>query len=67
MKCPAIYKYCSIEELETLRNDLQAAWSQEAKLRYMMQQYIDGEKQLKGELQQLKVKHEHSENKLVFV
>lgn len=67
MKCNKTDYICfSVEELlQTLRNDLRAARSQETELRYMLQQYINGEKQLKGELQQLKLKQEQSDNKLV--
>lgn len=49
-----------------MRNDLREARSQEIELRYMLQQYISGEKQMKGELQQLKLKQEQNENKLVL-
>uniref|UniRef100_A0A1I8EY38 Macoilin n=1 Tax=Wuchereria bancrofti TaxID=6293 RepID=A0A1I8EY38_WUCBA len=55
------------EELETLRNDLRVARTQETELRFMLQQYVNGEKRLKGELQQLKLKQEHSENKLANI
>ncbi|CAG9539199.1 unnamed protein product [Cercopithifilaria johnstoni] len=60
-------EYDTEELLETLRNDLRVARSQETDLRYMLQQYINGEKQLKGELQQLKLKQEQSENKLANI
>ncbi|KAL3998271.1 Transmembrane family protein [Acanthocheilonema viteae] len=60
-------EYDTEELLETLRNDLRVARSQETELRYMLQQYINGEKQLKGELQQLKLKHEQSENRLTNI
>ncbi|VDK73047.1 unnamed protein product [Litomosoides sigmodontis] len=60
-------EYDTEELLETLRNDLRAAQLQEAELRYMLQKYVNGEKQLKEELQQLKLKQEQSENKLTNI
>uniref|UniRef100_A0A8R1TZT1 Macoilin n=1 Tax=Onchocerca volvulus TaxID=6282 RepID=A0A8R1TZT1_ONCVO len=58
-------KASDVEELlETLRNDLRIARSQETELRDLLQQYMNGEKQLKGELQQLRLKQEQSDSKL---
>uniref|UniRef100_A0A915Q572 Macoilin n=1 Tax=Setaria digitata TaxID=48799 RepID=A0A915Q572_9BILA len=64
---PIISSWSTEEMLETLRNDLRAARSQENELRCMLQQYINTEKHLKGELQQLKLKQEQSDSKLANV
>ncbi|VDN31415.1 unnamed protein product [Gongylonema pulchrum] len=62
-----VLNYFSPKELETLRNDLRAARCQEVELRYLIQQYENGEKQMKGELAQMKLKQEQSDSKLANV
>uniref|UniRef100_F1KT05 Macoilin n=1 Tax=Ascaris suum TaxID=6253 RepID=F1KT05_ASCSU len=56
--------YVTLEEVEALKGELRAARCQETDLRYLLQQAINAEKQAKGELAQLKMKHEQTDNKL---
>uniref|UniRef100_A0A915B5N4 Macoilin n=1 Tax=Parascaris univalens TaxID=6257 RepID=A0A915B5N4_PARUN len=56
--------YVTLEEVEALKGELRAARCQETDLRYLLQQAINAEKQAKGELAQLKMKHEQIDNKL---
>ncbi|KHN80400.1 Macoilin-2 [Toxocara canis] len=56
--------YVTLEELEALKGELRAARVQETDLRCLLQQAINAEKQAKGELAQLKMKQEQTDNKL---